>query len=343
MNWKLVSLGGAGLLTILGTMINWAAEEHYHKVAKEKAIDDVGKATKIKIAQAQEVLDIADEVEKRERKEVFDRVKAWKRQNNYDGRIRDIHSSVKEELNDFKNSINYFDRKQDIEDAYEDAIEAYKESIDYDYELSLYETAIEDAKDLYKRRCKRIDAASGSDSDISEALNDVKKSEKEKMDEAVSAAKNSIADLKSKLRSEENKLNRKKQSQLRELENELQAVKTRLNKSENDACGQIEADMRKAEEEIRADVLNKRSEIEISAIDRCDECVKLIDEQKDIEDKNAWLIYENTPASEKWAAYLKSEGVPKWLVVFAGALPLIPVGFGISKYVTFVYRVVRAM
>ena len=343
MNWKLVTLGGAGLLTIAAGLINSAAQEYYHKVAREKALSGVSDEILKEVEEAKEVLDLADEVAERERKEIRDNIRSWKRQNNYDDRIRDAHQKAVEEMNDFKHSIDYFNRKQDIENSYEDALETFKESIDYDYEISLNEAKIEDAKALYKKRCKKIESASGSDSEISDALSDVKKGEKEKMEDTVKEAKDNIARLKGKVLTEENRLKRKKEEELRKLESELQVTKSRLNKAETDACSVINAEMSKAEEKFREEAVGKRTEVEISAIDHCDECIKVIDDQKNDEEKNAWSIYENASTSEKWGTYLKSEHVPRWVVVLVGALPLIPVGFAVDKYVRFVYGIVKAM
>lgn len=343
MNWKMIAAGGAGLAAIVVSLINEAANKHYRSVAKEKALNDISAENLEERRKAQEKLDLADAVSKREHKEIFDTMKVWKREYGYDSLLADAHEETVVELNNFKASIDYNNRKAEIEEAFENELDAFKDSIDYDYEIDLQDGIIEDAKDAYKKRCKRIEAVSGSDDDISDALSDLKKTEKEKMDETVKEAKSRISELKQKLATEENKLNRKKQAELRVLESELQATKTRLNKTETDTCNQIKAEKDKAEEKIRADILAKRSKDEIDAIQTYDECAKFLDQEHDADDKNEWLIYENAKTHEKWAAWFKNEGVPKWLVVFAGALPLIPVGFGIKRYVTFIYQVVKAM
>ena len=343
MKWSYVATGTGFVAVIVAALISDAAERHFKDVAVEKAAEEVTTEVRNQIANAKETLDLAEAVGKRERKEIYDGVKAWKRDNDYDFRIQSAHNSAMTELDEFKTSIDYYGRKEAIDEAYENGIDIFKDTVDYDYEISLQESIIEDAKTAYKKRCKKIDNASDADEEISDALKNLKKNEKEKTDEIIEEAKGKIADLKQRLAAEENRLLRKKQADLRALDSELQPTRARLNKSETEACNLINAEKAKAEEKIRSEVKAKRTKEESLAIEKSDDCIKLIDNQRDIDDKNAWTICENTPMSEKWASYLKEKDCPRWVVVFVAALPLIPVGFCLKKYVQFVYSVVKAM
>lgn len=343
MNWKFVSFGAAGLILAVIGMINDAANRNYKAIAVEKALESVSDETQNKIQDAENTIKLADSVEDRERKELFDLMKTWKRKNNYDVRVKEAHNKTISAMDEFKQSIGYFDRKQQIEDEYEAAVDVFKDSIDYDYELALQEASIEDAKDTYKKRCKRIDSASGSDDDISDALKDLRKSEKEKMDEAIKEAKSAISSLKSKLSTEENKLLRTKQQRLRELESELQATKSKLEKIESDTLGELYHEESKYREEARAMIESKRTADEKDALDRSFECSSYLKNNDNANADMAEHLFDTASKSEKWGKYLKSVNCPKWLVGFVGALPLIPVGFGVARYIQFIFDVIGAM
>ena len=343
MNWKLVTVGAGCLVGLAAQLINESANKHYKKITEQKAQESVSEETKNEIKNAREMLKTADDVAKREHKQIYDGIRSWKREKDYDLRLQEARDLKVSELEDQKLAINYYVRKNEIEETYETELESFKESIDFDYEIDLNEGIIEDAEEAYEKRCKKIKDVSGSDEEISDALKDLKKNEKEKRDETVKEAKARIAELKQKVNAEENRLNRKRQAELRTLEGELQPTKLRLEKAETEACNQINSERMKAEEEIRASVKSKRTRKEQLAIDNQDECAKFLEEQKNEEDKNAWLLYEEACTSEKWGAYLKEVKCPRWIVAFVGALPLIPVGFAIEKYVKFVVNVIRAM
>lgn len=343
MDWKLISLGSFGVGLIVVSWINSVADANFVEASKEKALNQRDPETERKLQDAKKNIELANELTKRESKEKHDELRNWKRENNYDSKIRDIHDTAVSELIDFKASIGYYDRKKDIEDEYEDALEAFKESIDYDYEAAILDAEIEDAKLRYKNRCKKIEKISAADDDISEALSNIKKSEKEKMEETIKNTKTKISSLESKLSQEETKLNRKKQADLRELESELQATKTRLNKEEADKCKVLNAEKDKIEEEIRKKIIEKRSAKETKLLDQYDEYVNLVNQQKTDDALLANDIYKNTPQYEKWAEWLKKKDCPKWLFIFMSALPIIPAGFLLKTYVTFVYRTAKAM
>lgn len=343
MNWKLISLATAGFMGIAANYINEAANKHFLKISRERALMSISEETLDRLEKAKETVNLANEVATRERKAHSENMKTWKKEHNYDTRVRDIHQKTVEEMDEFKRSIGYFDRKQDIEDEYDDAVEAYKESVDYDYEVSLLEAEIEDAKNAYKKRCRKIEAATSGDDEISDALSDLKKSEKEKMDETVKEAKSKLSGMKNKLAAEESKLSRKKQQALRDLEGELQATKTKLEKIESEEMGKLYAEVNKYEEQSYESIEKLRSEKDKAALNEEDDALAFINSQKECDAKTATEIFENAPRYERWAEYLKAKECPRWLVAFVGALPLIPVGFAVEKYVKFVYHVVAAM
>lgn len=343
MNWKAISVGALGIFSIIMSCIDSASDRQLSNDVKNMAVDARSDTMREELNSAQKTIDLADEVSKRERKEINEQIGKWKKLNDYDARLNDIHQRAVDELCEFKNSINYSSRKQDIEDAADDALESFKESIDYDYEIDELEDEIETAKSLYKKHCKLYEIAGNNDDDISDTVNELKKSEKEKMEETVKKAQGKISEIKAKVSSEKAKIDRKKQSELRELENELQTTRTRINKTESEETAVIKKEYETASEDIRKAVFSKRTDDEIAAQENYYYCKERIANQKDIDAKRANEFYNNTPRHEQWAAWLKQNKCPKWFVAGVGALPLLPAGYLIVNYVSFIYRTLKAM
>ena len=343
MNWKLISLISLGFGSMVAGMISAAADRHMANAVDEMAIDQRDAGVEEDIAWAKDNIRKADEITARERKEVFEGVRSWKRANRYDEQMGEIHCTYLTGLREYKDSIDYDSRRQEIEDEFEDSLDAFKESIDYDYEIDLANAEIKDAESLYKKRCNKIDIVSGSDDEISDALKDIKKSEKEKMNETIKEAKDKISALKNKVSVEEVKLNRKKQAAIRELEQELNGRKNVLQKEENESMKVLTTECEKVTNELRDSVTKKRSEEDQKILDRLDESHTIIDSQTRKDAELAKELYENATESEKWAGYFKANGVPKFFIAIVGTLPLIPAGFIIWKYTKFVYNVVTAM
>ena len=332
-----------GLGGLIAGLIGNAADRQYSADADKEAVLNRDEKTVEKLDSALKSIEVADDVAKRERKEISDLVKKWKLENDYDGRLRDIHQNAMSELDEFKRSIDYYNRKQTIEDEAEDALEAFKESIEYDFEVSNLEDEIETAKNVYKKRSKLYELAGDSDDEISDTVSSLKKAEKDKMDSVVSKAQNKINEFKSKVSSEKTKIDRKKQADLRDLESELQTTKTRITKAENEAAELIRKEFNKADEAIRNEVYKKRTEAENKAIEVYQECMNVLEDQKKIDAQNAKNLYDSAKAAEKWANWFNKNGVPKWLVVGVGLLPFIPVGYLVIGYSKFLYQTVKAM
>ena len=163
------------------------------------------------------------------------------------------------------------------------------------------------------------------------------------MNKTIKEAKAKLSDLKTRLSNEEERLNRKKQADLRELEAELQATRTRLGKAEIEASNAINSEKSKFESELRQSIMKKRTDKEIEAINSYDDNVKFLEDQRKLRESCANDIYENAKPHEVWAEWLKAVECPKWLVVFVGALPLVPAGYVLHRYVKFVYLTVKAM
>lgn len=343
MNWKFWSLITLGFGSLMYGFISSAADKHLEESVDDMAVEMRDDETREDIRWAENNLKEADAITARERKEICDGIRKWKQSSDYESRIRDLHSNTVDGIREFKESINYDARRQDIDDEYEDSLDSFKDSIDYDYEIELANAEIQDAENVYKKHSRRIDLAGGGDDDISDALKDVKKAEKDKMNEAIKEAKGKISALKNKVSAEETRLGRKKQAAIRELDLEVQPTKLRLQKEEQAACKLLEDEKAKVEAEIRAEVIGRRTEEEQKILDWVDESKTIMEAQTRKEHELARKLYEDASESQKWAGYFKDNGVSRFTVGAVGALPLIPVGYLVWKYVKFVSDVIRAM
>ena len=342
MNWKTTSIVSLGLSYFFAQLINTAANVQYSTDSDKRAIMNRDTNTVQKLEDAVNGINLADEVAKRERKEIDEQTKKWKFENNFEGRLKTIHQDAVNELNEFKQSIDYFDRKQGIIDEAENAIDIFKESIDYDYEIGNLEDDIDTAKSIFKKRSKLYDLAK-DDEDISETADELKKAEKEKMDAAIKKAQDKIEEINSKVQNEKSKIERKKQSDLRELDKELASVKSRIEKAENEASEIVRKEFNLASEDIRNAVYKKRTDKEVKALDSRQEFVSYLEEQKRIDEHNALDLYESSSRSERWANWFKTNGWPKWLVGTIGVLPIIPATYLMVCYGKFVYQTLKAM
>lgn len=343
MNWKFISLISLGFGSLMYGLISSAADRHLADNVEDMAVEMRDDDTKEDIRWAENNLKEADKITARERKEICDGIRKWKQSSDYESRIRDLHNNTVDGIREFKESINYDARRQDIDDEYEDSLDSFKDSIDYDYEIDLANAEIQDAESVYKKHSRRIELAGGGDDDISDALKDVKKAEKEKMNEAIKEAKGKISALKNKVSAEETRLGRKKQAAIRELDLEIQPTKLRLQKEEQAACKLLEDEKAKVEAEIRSEVVGRRTEEEQKVLDWVDESKTIMETQTKKEHELAQKLYSDASESEKWAGYFKDNGISKFAVGAVGVMPLVPVGYLVWKYVRFVTDVIRAM
>ena len=343
MNWKAISFAMLGIGGFIGALIDSAADRQLYSDVNKKAVLDRDEKTVEKLDEALKNIELVDELNKRERKEIGDEVKKWKLANDYDGRLNRIHLDAENEIREFKESINYFDRKQEIEDKAESALDIFKESIEYDYEVEQLEDSIENAKLSYKKRSKLYDLAGHGDNDISDTVGELKKAEKEKMENAVKKAEDQIQELKNKVNAEKTKIDRLKNSELRTLENETSATSRKINQAAAEASDVIRKEFAAADADIRKKITDKRSDAENEAMDLYQESKDILEEQKIIDAKTARDLYANTPMHEKWANWFNAAGWPKWLVIGLGSLPFIPAGYLLFSYTKFLVQTVKAM
>lgn len=343
MNWKFISLITLGFGSLMYGLISSAADKHLADNVDDMAAEMRDEETREDLKWAENNLKEADKITARERKEICDGIRKWKQSTDYDSRMREVHATATDGIREFKESINYEARRQDIDDEYEDSLDNFKDSIDYDYEIDLCNAEIQDAESTYKKHCRRLELAGSGDDDISDALKDVKKNEKDKMNEVIKEAKGKISALKNKVSVEEQRLGRKKQAAIRELDLEVQPTKLRLQKEEQAACKLLEDEKAKAEFELRGEVIKKRTEEEQKVLDWVDESKTIMEAQTKKEYELAQKIYSEATESQKWAGYFKDKGVTKFTVGAVGVLPLVPVGYLVWKYVRFVTDVIRAM
>ena len=342
MNWKLMSIGSLGIFGMIMTVIYSLADDQLSVDAGKKAIEMHSAQIESELKDANSKIELVDELNKRENKEIQEEISKWRKLNNYESRQREIHRATENEMLEFKGSIDYYNRKQSILDAADDKLTAVKESMDYDYEIKKFEKSIEEAKSLCKKKCRLYDIAANDES-VSEDVDSMKNKAKAVRDETIKEAKDGIKELKNKIESESNKINREKQAELRDLEYELQSTRTRLNKQETEKSDALNKEYCDAKDAIREQVIAKRTEEEIAALSDYDQYKERLNDQKIADADQAMDIYNNTPSHEKIASYLKSSHCPRWFAGIVGTLPMIPAGYLFFSYGRFVYRTLRAM
>ena len=341
MNWNCFSLGASIVIGCFANYINNAANESYRRNAMTMAEAQRSEETLEKIKECEKTISLANDVRDRESKEIGKELTKWELETNYGTKVRDIHDTAKNELILLKESVNYDTRKEEIERIAEDAIEDVKDSLDYDNMMAIYNGNISSADSAYKRKEKLYDLASSSDDD--DTVSELKKIEKKKMQETIDAAKSKKTELNTKLEKEKTRIMRQKNSDLRALESELSPGKSAISQKEREALEAVNKERNAVWSDIQNSVIDKRTETEIQALNNKWDSQKYIDNQKLQNTKNSVDIYRNASTSEKWGKYLKSNDVPKWFVAFIAALPLIPAGFLMEKYVKFVIGTIKAM
>lgn len=340
MNWTYFSFGASIFCGILANWINESANAAYKKNAAVMAEGMRSQETEAKISECKETIKLADNVSSRESKEISSELAKWETKTGYKDQVNKIHADAVTELNNHKENIDYFNRKADIEQTAEDALEEAKESLGYDVYMHSYNRKISNAKTNCKRKIDLLGVAGDDDDDV---ISELKKIEKKKMQEIVDDAESKKAELNEKLQREESKINRQKNQDLRALESELTSAKSTISQKEKEALSAVNKERDKALEGIRESVHGKRTDAETDALNRRYSSQQYINDQKLQDTRNAVDIYRNAPTSEKWGKWFKANDVPKWFVATIGAIPLIPVGFLIERYVKFVFNTVRAM
>lgn len=337
---KIIAASALGAFNVAAFAIHCAANKHAKVQATAKAIEARDPIAKELIERAEQRCDIYKKVSAQEKTEFEKRVKDWKISAEFDSRKNDILNSIQVGLEEFKGKLGYYDECGSIEDDFEASLEAFKSSIDYDGEKAKLQGLIDEAKKHYESQKAIFDAAGD---DISETAMKLRHAEEEAMTVKVKDAKGKLETLENQLKEETEKLQKKKVDKLRGLEEKVSKEKIRLDKKTDKDLDKLNDELSRAEDNILKDIRKHRDDEQKAAFANHENDIWILNEQKKEDKKLADQFYNEMPGSLKIANYLSDHHVPKYVVAFIAALPLIPVGYFGYRYGHFVLDVIKEM
>lgn len=342
MNNSGIALIIIGACNLIGQIIKASANDYAKERAKKDAKESITEEEKYSLSEANKRCDSYSKIMSRESKELQGELKNWKIKNNYDARKTDILNASKKELSEFKESINYSSTLQELNRKLVADIDAFKESINYDDEKSALEEAIEEAEDRYES-LEDAFSIGEDDDDISEVAIKLRHAAEEVKNAKVKEAKGKIRALDKKLNDETEKLSKEKDQKVKSLEETIKREKYRLDSKVTKELDSLNSEVDTVKNDILNDIASKRTDDEKRVIEFHDDDLQLIRQQKDRETTLAKDILKNKPQSQKIGEYLASQDIPKWVVACCGAVPLIPVGYLVYRYASFMRNVLKAM
>ena len=342
MNKSGIALIIIGACNLIGQIIKVSANDYAKERAKKDASDSVTEEEKYILDEAKKRCESYSKIMDRESKELQKELKTWKTNNNYDSRKIDILNASKQELNDFKAEIEYSENIQKLERNLKAGIKSFKDSINYDDEKTALEEIIEEAEDHYESLTEVFDIGEDDD-DISEVTMKLRHAAEEVKNAKVKEAKSKLKALDKKLSDETERLTKIKDQKVRSLEETVKSEKLRLDDKATEKINSLNSEKDSAKSDIFKGILDKRTESEKQIIESHNDDVQLIRQQKDHEVTLAKDILKNKPQSQKIGEYLTSQDIPKWVVAFCGAIPLVPVGYLVYRYSNFMRNVLKAM
>lgn len=317
-----------------------AANRHAVKRAKIDAVaarpNDVAEAIK----KAQERCGIFKQCKKKEDKILEDKLMDWQIANSFGARKIEIIDSVKKGVNNFKEEIGYFEKMDSFDDEFKASLEGFKKSISYDDTKASLEKTIKEAKTHYESQKRLFDLAGN---DISEEAMKLRHAAEESMNAKVKEASEKLKTLEQQITDEVDRLTKSKGEKVRVLEEKVAKEKLRLDKCSDGELEKLNKEFSNAKDDILKTIRKERSLEEQEAISMHEADVKRIRLQKEADAELANDILETRPGYERIGAYLKSKKVPKFVVGVVAALPMIPLGYLIGKYVQYVVLVIRGM
>lgn len=337
---KIIAVSAIGLFNVSAMILSHAANKHAKALAKTKAIEARDVLAKEAFEKAEKRCDIFKEISAKEKAEFEKRLRDWRTTAEFDARKRDILDSIRTGLEEFKGKIGYYDDCGSIEDEFDAAVEAFKNSIDYDGEKAKLEELISEAKKHFESQKELFDAAGD---DISDMAMKLRHAEEEAMATKVKDAKGKLEALEKQVKEETEKLQKKKLDKLRSLEEKVSKEKIRLDKKTDRDLDKLNDELSNAEENIMKTIRKNRSDDAKAAFASHEDDIRLIREQKEADRKIANQVYSEMPNSLKIAQYLTDHRVPKFVVIFVAALPLIPFGYLGYRYSYFVRDILVKM
>lgn len=329
-----------GVFNVGMAALQLAANKHAKAKAKVDAVSCRPEQAQAAFDEAKKRCDIFDNCKKKEELAVNKRLHDWKAANSFDEKKLDIVNSVKNGIENFKSSIGYSGEIDSIQAEFDAGLESFKASINYDTEKEALSQAIRDAKHHYEQQKVAFDIAGD---DISDTTMKLRHAAEEAMNTKVKEATAKIEALENQVKTETARLTKIKTDKTRVLEEKVAMEKIRLDKQSGKDLEKLHQDLDSAKNDILKKVQKERSKDEVLAASVHEEDIRTLRLQKEADADLAKDILESRPNYERIAEYLTSKKVPKAVVAIVGFLPMIPVGYLCSKYITFVSKVVMGM
>jgi len=334
-------LGGTLIAFHVGVaVLDIVAAKHAKKRAKVKAIEVRTAEQAEAFKEAEQRCDIFKVMSSREKKEQESMLKSWKIAKEYDIRKDQILMSVDEGLDEFKTQLGYFDKIEELDEEFDAGLEAFKKAIDYDSSKEKFEEAIKEAEKIFEKQKEAFNAASD---DISDTTMKLRHAAEESMTSKIKESKEKIAALDKQVEEETDKLRKIKIEKSKALEEKVSKEKIRLEKKQESELNKLNKELDNAKLDIQRQIKKNRTTEETAAASCHEDDVRLIQEQKKIDEEVARDIFVSTPREEDLAQYLKSKKVPRWVVGTVSVIPLAVVEFICYRYVRLVVNVIKRM
>ena len=337
MNIKMISEISMASFFVVFKTLNFLADRKFEKVrALELAVAENSSEDLAKYAKAKHDISVRNGVIAREKKGLVDAVREYKRTSGYDGKKNALYNEAARALEEFKDNLDYDKKILDIQKDMEDSISAYKASVNFDDTIEALDKEISDAMSKWESQKKLLETA---DDDISEMAIKMKHAYEDAMNETVKKAKEKKDLLEKQLESEKVRFEKKKREAVRDMEEKIAKEKRRLDDKTAKAVNELDHEFENAKSKMLHDIQATRTEEESDCILMAADNEDLVQVQDSNDRLRAIYISEQTPAAERFAWWLKERHWNKGSVIVVGALPVVPAGYLMYRYVKFVFDV----
>jgi len=330
----------AGGFAVLSEVNDASYDSHMIEVLKKQELaNDSTKEEREALANAlNEMCAKKDEILKNEERVRNDIVNDYFLANHFREQEKAAKDAVVLAVDQYKESTNYDTKLSTLKYEKIERMEAYKNSSKYDYELAKAKKHIEDLKENHKQAMRQLNLMPDDDilAPIKEQTESTYKSKMKEAEEALKKIKDEY-DIESKL------VNADVDKKIAELESEIKAVQKR----EQDKCDSVISDInskiREKSAEVSRQIAKNRSDDDNFVLD---EYERLSDEMKNTDHNilsNAKDALKKLTLTDRIALDLQSRGVSATEAGIVGVLPILPIIYGIVRYILSLVKVVRRL
>lgn len=341
MNIQLISEITLFSFAIAYKALNYAANLKFEKTrAMELAVAENSTDDILRYEQAKHDLAVCNTVTKREKKDLAEAIKQYKKDTGFDSKKSGFYRNAEKAVADFKSSLKYDETLSDIQKDMEDSIAAFKASVDYDETIEALDAEIAEATKKWEAQEKLYSTA---DDNVSEMALKLKHAAEDAKNETIKKAREKKSALEKQLETEKERFEKKKRESVRSMEEKIAKEKRRLDEKTNKSINALEKDLDDAKNRMAKDIQARRTPEESDCIVMAKENEELIRVQDSNNQARALEITNDTSNAEQFAWWLKEHKWSKGGVIFAGFLPFIPAGYLAYRYSKFILNVAKFM